>query len=92
MQNMQCLEAESYLPINLILQLSWPAMRFIYLFIFVHVGFLTKALNYRVQFGEFPVPSADVPSVYLCCNSYCIIISVYKLHLQYARGYLEIEK
>lgn len=49
-----------------------------------------KAFNYCVQFEEFPLHY--ILSVYLCCNSYCIIIAAYKLHLQCARGYLEIEK
>lgn len=37
------------------------------------------------------LPSADVPSVYLHCNLYCVIIAVYELHPHCARGYLEIE-
>lgn len=36
--------------------------------------------------------AADILSVYLCCNLYCVMIAVYELHLHYARVYLEIEK
>lgn len=52
MQNTQCLEAEIYLPINLILQ---SITSLAYNEIFLHMGFLMKALNYHVQFGEFPL-------------------------------------
>lgn len=52
MQNTQCLEAEIYLPINLFLQ----SVTFLaYDGIFLHMGFLMKALNYHVQFGDFPL-------------------------------------
>lgn len=50
MQNTLCLEAEVYLPINLILQ----SITFLaYDEIFLHMGFLMKALNFHVQFGDF---------------------------------------
>lgn len=49
---LQCLEAETYFPICLILQTI--TFQF-YDEILLHMGFIMKALNYRVQFGEFPL-------------------------------------